>query len=94
MTFTRRRPSTYFAGAVIAASVSIGIAAGVALTNGITATVNADAVACDLTQYQAKPGLTATADQSGLLVSWTGQNGSETRARYATTLPFSTFMSS
>lgn len=45
-------------------------------------TVSADAVKCDLSQYQATSGLTASLEQDSLVVTWTGQNGSEMRARY------------
>ena len=38
---------------------------------------------CDLTQYRAVSGLTATAEQDALAVAWSGANGSELRARYA-----------
>src|SRR5258708_34090266 len=46
-------------------------------------TLLADAVTCDLTQYKASSGLTAATEQNVLTVAWTGQNGSEMRARYA-----------
>ena len=52
------------------------------LTRGIT-TSGAGALACDLGQYQPAPGLTAQVEQNLLVVSWTGQAGTELRARYA-----------
>ena len=39
--------------------------------------------ACDLTQYKAIPGLTATVGGPGLVVIWKGDRDSEMRARYA-----------
>src|SRR6516165_8650718 len=39
-------------------------------------------VSCDLSQYKASPGLLATIDENLLSVSWTGQRGTEVRARY------------
>src|SRR5262245_31990322 len=46
-------------------------------------TLLADSVKCDMTQYKAAQGLTATMEQDVLAVSWTGQSGAELRARYA-----------
>ena len=43
----------------------------------------ADALKCDMTQYKAGTGLTAAVEQDLLVVSWSGQAGSELRARYA-----------
>jgi hypothetical protein len=43
----------------------------------------ADGVKCDMTQYRATTGLTAAVDQDLLVVTWSGQAGSELRARYA-----------
>jgi hypothetical protein len=43
----------------------------------------ADALTCDLSQYKAMPGLTASLQQDVLAVSWSGQSGAEMRARYA-----------
>jgi len=43
----------------------------------------ADGVKCDMTQYRAATGLTAAVDQDLLVVTWSGQAGSELRARYA-----------
>ena len=47
-------------------------------------TVFADSLNCDLTAYTASDGLTATVDGDHdlLVVSWTGQGGTELRARY------------
>ncbi len=38
---------------------------------------------CEMTQYRAVSGLTATAEPDALAVTWSGANGSELRARYA-----------
>src|SRR4051812_38102719 len=43
----------------------------------------ADGLKCDMTQYKASTGLTATVDQDLLVLTWTGQAGSELRARFA-----------
>ena len=43
----------------------------------------ADSLTCNLSQYTAAQGLTATVEQDLLVVSWAGQNGAEVRARYA-----------
>src|SRR5712692_4390009 len=42
-----------------------------------------NALKCDLTQYKAAAGLTATLLQDLLVVSWSGQGGNDLRARYA-----------
>ena len=45
------------------------------------ATLFADLLRCDLAQYKAGPGLTATVERDVLNVSWTGQGGADLRAR-------------
>src|SRR5713101_6402471 len=42
----------------------------------------ADSLNCNLSQYKAAQGLTAAIEQNMLVVSWTGQNGADLRARY------------
>src|SRR5436190_8937821 len=42
----------------------------------------ADSLNCNLSQYKAAQGMTAAIDQDMLVVSWTGQNGADLRARY------------
>src|SRR5713101_3167563 len=42
----------------------------------------ADSLNCNLSQYKAAQGLTAAIDQDMLVVSWTGENSAELRARY------------
>ena len=44
--------------------------------------LRADSLNCNLSQYKAAQGLTAAIEQDGLVVSWTGQNGADLRARY------------
>ncbi len=46
-------------------------------------TVAADPLKCDLNEYKALTGLSATAEQELLVVSWTGQGGAELRMRLA-----------
>ena len=43
----------------------------------------ADPLKCDMSQYKAVAGLTATAEQDLIAVSWTGQGGADLRMRYA-----------
>jgi hypothetical protein len=75
---------SYAAAAIAAAG---GVSAVLLLTpaaDDITAPVLAQtSPRCDLTQYRAVSGLTATAEQDALTVTWSGANGSELRARYA-----------
>jgi len=64
--------------------VAIGVAlAWTALTGAVRPTLVADTVSCDMSQYKAGTGPTATMDQNVLTVAWNGQNGSEMRTRYA-----------
>jgi hypothetical protein len=62
-------------------SAGLGVAAAVVLPSS-TSLLAADSLNCNLSQYKAVPGLTAVVDQDLLVVSWTGQNGSDVRARY------------
>src|SRR5438552_5208023 len=41
------------------------------------ATLLADSLSCDMSQYKSATGLTAAIDQNLLVVSWTGQGGTE-----------------
>src|ERR1700704_3167354 len=43
----------------------------------------AASLTCNLSPYKAGQGLTAVVEQDMLVVSWTGQNGADLRARYA-----------
>src|SRR5205085_2967148 len=45
--------------------------------------VLADAVKCDMSQYKAVSGLTASVDQDALVLAWNGENNQELRARFA-----------
>jgi hypothetical protein len=54
-----------------------------ALVSAITSTALADSLTCDMSQYKAAPGITATMEANQLVVIWTGQAGDELRARYA-----------
>jgi len=60
--------------------ISLTTLAGVLLF--AVAVPRADALACDLTEYRARPGLTAATEQDALVVSWTGQEGAELRLRF------------
>src|SRR5262249_47056186 len=42
----------------------------------------ADPLTCDLSEYKAAQGLTAAVEQETLVVTWSGQNGADVRARY------------
>jgi hypothetical protein len=74
---------------VLAALGAAAAAATVALVSSTSAVVSAtpaaaaEALNCNLSQYKSASGLTATVEQDSLLVSWSGQNGAELRARYA-----------
>jgi hypothetical protein len=65
-----------FCAAVVFATIAVLVlgkslrVTGVAYAPGF-----ADRIGCDLSQYQARPGLTATIEQDVLAVTWTGQDG-------------------
>src|SRR5262245_6822812 len=72
------------AGWSVAAGISIALvvlrpAAAVTVSRGLAA----DSLNCNLAGYKTVNGLTAAVDQGLLVVTWTGQAGSELRARYA-----------
>ena len=81
MSVTKRLLGTAAAVAAIAV-VLVGITAG-GTSRFAPTTVFADSLKCDLAQYKASPGLTATVEQDVLTVSWSGQSGAELKARYA-----------
>src|SRR5205814_2002421 len=74
---------------VLCIGLAVAIVAAFALvqttsSNGwLVPRLSADALTCNLSQYKAAAGLTATVEQGTLLVGWTGQNGADLRARYA-----------
>ena len=61
------------------------VGAGLALALAAAAPVppRAESLNCDFSRYKSVPGLTAALEQDALVVSWSGQSGSEVRARYA-----------
>src|SRR5438093_4039832 len=59
------------------------VAAGLAAATAPIPMLSADSMNCNVSQYRAGQGLTAAVEQDSLLVSWTGQNGADLRARYA-----------
>jgi len=64
--------------------VGPGLVAAVVTGMGrVETTVLADAVSCDLSQYKASVGLTAAMQQGLLVVTWSGQGGTELRSRFA-----------
>src|SRR5215468_2868425 len=63
-----------------------GLAAGIAAALVVpwrAPVLLADSLNCNVSQYKAAQGLTAAVEQDSLLVSWSGQNGADLRARYA-----------
>src|SRR5215510_8426768 len=82
MTVNKLRTLIYAATASATAALVWSVSS--ASVTGATSPVPAfDAVACDLSQYKAASGLTASMEQNVLTVAWNGQNGSEMRTRYA-----------
>lgn len=72
---TRRR---FVTGCTAAAALAVALA----LPSRVPVLL-ADSLNCNLSQYKPAQGLTAAVEQDSLLVSWTGQGGSDLRARYA-----------
>src|SRR5215471_13392745 len=58
------------------------IAAGLGVRTRLRAATPPSGLQCDLRQYKASPGLTASLEQNLLVVSWTGQGGTDLRTRY------------
>jgi hypothetical protein len=70
--------------ALVTTSVALVLTTTAATVAHATGTaLAADSLKCDLAQYKASPGLTATLEQDVLVVSWAGQRGSDMRVRYA-----------
>src|SRR5436309_3152477 len=71
-----------FVGSAVAAAAVLAL---MATTSGgwFVPRLSADALTCNLSQYKASAGLTATVEPGTLLVAWSGQNGADLRARYA-----------
>src|SRR5262245_46731964 len=69
--------------AAMAAAVATTLALPVWTGSSFVPAVYADSMNCNLSQYKATQGLTATVEQDGLAVAWTGQGGADLRARYA-----------
>ena len=78
-----RKTSIFAALAAAAALATAFVLSSTSAIVSATPAAAADAISCNLSQYKAASGLTATTEQDSLLVSWSGQNGSELRARYA-----------
>ena len=69
--------------ALVAAMVAAFVPPSSISTRSPVAVLFADSLTCNLSQYKAATGLTAALDHDMLVVSWTGQNGADVRARYA-----------
>ena len=72
--------------ALLAVAAGAAVAIGVVMMpggNSVSPSVMAQSSSCDMSQYKAAPGLTASTEQGALAVTWNGSSGSELRARYA-----------
>src|SRR6185295_2847128 len=74
---------SYVLAAATAASVALVLTSTATVAHATDTALPADALKSDLAQYKASPGLTATVEQDVLVVSWTGQGGTDVRVRYA-----------
>ncbi|PYR35574.1 MAG: hypothetical protein DMF93_21510, partial [Acidobacteria bacterium] len=79
----RVKQSFVFAGLAAAALATPFVLSSSTSTLSATSARLADTSSCNLSQYKSAPGLTAAVEQDSLVVSWTGQNGADLRARYA-----------
>lgn len=73
----------YAAAALATTAIAVVLIMSIAPVRLAPTALFADALTCDLTQYNAGPGLTATNERDSVLVSWDGQGGTQLRARYA-----------
>src|SRR3977135_1730245 len=71
------------AAAGFAALAAMGVALVAVANMSPMPVLFADSLSCNLSQYKAAQGLTAAVEQDLLVVSWTGQNGADVRARFA-----------
>jgi hypothetical protein len=72
----------------VSVALAIGIAAALvalapASMPSSAPALRAESLNCNLSQYKAMQGLAAAVEQDALVVSWSGQNGADLRARYA-----------
>ena len=73
--------SVGFAVAIVAAALGLSVIT----SNGwFVPPLSADSLNCNLSQYKPAPGLAAAVEQDALVVSWSGQNGADVRARAST----------
>jgi hypothetical protein len=79
----RLKKSFLVAGLAAAAIATAFVLSSTSTSLSAAPAVAADAMSCNLSRYKATQGLTAAHEPGALLVSWTGQNGAELRARYA-----------
>ncbi len=77
-----RKRSVLFVGVAVAV-VATALALRAPTSNRwLVPRLSAEALTCSLSQYKPAQGLTAAVEQDTLVVSWTGQNGADVRARY------------
>jgi len=79
---TKTRLGYSIAAAAAAAAIVIAVIALNPADSNV-ATMQAQSLNCDLSQYKAASGLTAAIEEDTLAVTWSGVNGTELRARYA-----------
>jgi hypothetical protein len=77
-----KKPLPYGAAAVGTTAIAVVLIMSIAPLRLAPTALLADPLTCDLTQYTASSGLTATNEPDSLLVSWDGQGGTQLRARY------------
>src|SRR5258705_2077402 len=74
--------SVVFAGAAAAVVAAFVVPSSIS-TRLPMSVLFADSLNCNLSQYKAAQGLSAAVEEDALVVSWSGQNGADLRARYA-----------
>src|SRR6185295_11082984 len=72
-----------FAGLAALAAAALVLPSTSSTLSPFTSVLRADSVSCNLSQYKAATGLTASVDKDALVVAWNGQNGADLRATYA-----------
>ena len=77
----KSKRSIVFVGCAVAVAGALALVEATS-TGWIVPRLSADALTCNLSQYKAAPGLTATVEQGTVLVAWSG-HGADLRARYA-----------
>jgi len=72
-----------FKRSVVVSGIVVSAVVAAAISSRSPSAAVGEGLKCDMTRYKDGPGLAAAIEQDRLAVTWSGQGGSEVRARYA-----------